>query len=55
MKRYAPHGMVEHNRRYSYVPFSNVFCSTLYYDGDVNFQNIKTDNCKLLENLRRKI
>ena len=53
MKKYAPHGMVEHNRRYIYVPFSNIFIP-LYYDGDVNFQNIKTDNCKLLENLEEK-
>ena len=54
MKKYAPHGLVEHNRKYIYVPFSNIFIP-LYYDGDVNFPIYRDNNCKISSDLSEKL
>lgn len=50
LKKYAQHGFEDHNRKYIYVPFSKTFIP-LYYDGNVNFPVLGSDDCKISKNL----
>lgn len=39
------HGLIDHNRRYIYLPLNRIFIP-LYYDGNIKYMNVNKVNCE---------